>query len=260
MRTTLELPSSPLPMAELLRKADELYVTLPTTTVSSISEAPTEQATSIYACDVPAVNDLFRNRGSGKGSTEYKNPSSVSQLCWYHHKFRDQARYCTGLPCPRHRPHLKKGRKSQVGNATGGQQLSSYLTGPFIKSNDSSSWTVSWLTVVRLYQSYRLLQRRNDLPVSPYTTCMLQTDNTFIPSGAEMRPSSSLASLVPMTGLWPCSHDRVVADVVHPILGMDFFQDGEGKRYIIDPRRRCLADRYTVEEFPVDNKTSSVFR
>ena len=57
----------------------------------------------------------------------------------------------------------------------------------------------------------------------------------------------------------PCSHDMVVAEVVHPILGMDFFQDGEGKRCIIDPRRRCLTDRYTMKEFPVDNKTSSVF-
>ena len=112
--------SPPLHMAELLRKADELYVTLLTTTVSSISEAPTELATAVYACDVPEVNALFRNRGSGKGSTEYKKPSSESQLCWYHLKFRDQARYCTGLPCPRHRPDLKKGRKSQAGNATGG--------------------------------------------------------------------------------------------------------------------------------------------
>ena len=57
----------------------------------------------------------------------------------------------------------------------------------------------------------------------------------------------------------PCSHVMVVADVVHPILGMDFFQDGEGKRCIIDPRRRCLTDRYTMEEFPMDNNTSSVF-
>ena len=121
LRTTLEMPSPPLSMAELLRKADELYVTLPTTTVSSISEAPTELATAVYACDVPAVNALFRNRGSSKGSTEYKKPSSECQLCWYHLKFRDQARYCTGLPCPRHRPDLKKGRKSQAGNATGGQ-------------------------------------------------------------------------------------------------------------------------------------------
>ena len=50
----------------------------------------------------------------------------------------------------------------------------------------------------------------------------------------------------------------VVADVVYPILGMDLFQDGEGKRCIIDPRRRCLTDRYTMEEFPMHNKTSSV--
>ena len=56
-----------------------------------------------------------------------------------------------------------------------------------------------------------------------------------------------------------CSYDIVVADVVHPILGMYFCQDGEGKLCIIDPRRRCLTDRYTMEEFPVDNKTSSVF-
>ena len=64
----------------------------------SLSEAaeanalPTELATAVYAGDVPAVNTLFRNRGSGNGSTEYKNPSSEGQLCWYHLKFRDQAR------------------------------------------------------------------------------------------------------------------------------------------------------------------------
>ena len=60
-----------------------LPTTLPTTTVSSISEAPTELVTAVYACDVPAVNALFGNRGSGKGSTEYKKPSSEGQLCWY---------------------------------------------------------------------------------------------------------------------------------------------------------------------------------
>ena len=49
--------------------------------LSSISEAPTELATAVYACDVPAFNALFRNRGSGKGSIEYKKPSSESQLC-----------------------------------------------------------------------------------------------------------------------------------------------------------------------------------
>ena len=38
LRTTLDMPSPPLHMAELLRKADELYVTLHTTTVSSIGK------------------------------------------------------------------------------------------------------------------------------------------------------------------------------------------------------------------------------
>ena len=51
LRTTLEMLSPPLHMMELLRKADELYVTLPTTTVSSIGEAPTELSTGVYACD-----------------------------------------------------------------------------------------------------------------------------------------------------------------------------------------------------------------
>ena len=41
LRTILEMPSPKRQMAELLRKADELYVTLPTPTVSSIGEAPT---------------------------------------------------------------------------------------------------------------------------------------------------------------------------------------------------------------------------
>ena len=77
-----------------------------------------------------------------------------------------------------------------------------YLTRPVITTNDSSSWMVSWWTVVRLYQSYRLLQRRNALPVAPSTTYPLQTDNAFVPSVAEMRASSSSASLVPMTWLW----------------------------------------------------------
>ena len=58
----------------------------------------------------------------------------------------------------------------------------------------------------------------------------------------------------------PCSHDMVVADVVPPILGIYFFQDGEGKRCIIDPRRCSLTDRYMMEEFPMDNNTSSGFR
>ena len=57
----------------------------------------------------------------------------------------------------------------------------------------------------------------------------------------------------------PCSHDMVIADVVHPILGMDFFQDGMGKDCVIDPFKRCLTDSYTLEQFPADTKESPVF-
>ena len=123
LRTTLEMPSPPLHMTDLLRKADELYVTLPTTTVSSIREAQAELATAVYACDVPAVNALLKNRGSGKGSTEDKKPkpSNKGQLSWYHFKFTDQARGCSGLPCPRHRPDLTRSKNAHAGNAAGGQ-------------------------------------------------------------------------------------------------------------------------------------------
>ena len=51
----------------------------------------------------------------------------------------------------------------------------------------------------------------------------------------------------------------IVADVVHPILGMDFFQDGDGKRFVIDPFKRCLTDRVTHETFPTETTFSSVF-
>ena len=77
-----------------------------------------------------------------------------------------------------------------------------YLIRLFITTNDSSSWMVSWWTVVRLFQSYRLLQRRNALPVAPNRTYPLQMDNASVRSVAEMRDSISSASLVPMTWLW----------------------------------------------------------
>ena len=51
----------------------------------------------------------------------------------------------------------------------------------------------------------------------------------------------------------------IVADVVHPILGMDFFQDGDGKCFMIDPFNRCLTDRVTLETFPTETTLSSVF-
>ena len=36
-----------------------------------------------------------------------------------------------------------------------------------------------------------------------------------------------------------CSHDTIIADVVRPILGMDFVQDGDVKCCLIDPLKRC---------------------
>ena len=55
-----------------------------------------------------------------------------------------------------------------------------YLIRLFITTIDSSSWMVYWWTVVRLFQSYRLLQSRNALPVAPNRTYPLQTDNAFV--------------------------------------------------------------------------------
>ena len=49
----------------------------------------------------------------------------------------------------------------------------------------------------------------------------------------------------------------IVADV-HPILGMDFFQDGDGKRFMIDPFNRCITDRVRLETFPTETTFSSV--
>ena len=48
----------------------------------------------------------------------------------------------------------------------------------------------------------------------------------------------------------------VIADVIYPILGMDFFQDGDGKCVIIDPLNHCLV---TNNKFPVGSCTPAVF-
>ena len=52
-----------------------------------------------------------------------------------------------------------------------------------------------------------------------------------------------------------CSHDMNIADVVHPILGMD----GDGKRCLNDPLKRCLIDRITGREFRVNFCILSMF-
>ena len=56
-------------MDELLQKADTLYVTLPSATVSAIAEIPTELAAAVTAGDIPALNALFKRRDGNESST-----------------------------------------------------------------------------------------------------------------------------------------------------------------------------------------------
>ena len=116
LRTTLELPTPQLSMDELLQKADTLYVTLPSATVSAIPEIPTELAAAVTAGDLPAGNALFKRR-DGHGANGDKKKKQ--QQCWYHGKFGDDSRCCSGPPCPRYRSDLPKGRTTESGNAKG---------------------------------------------------------------------------------------------------------------------------------------------
>ena len=116
LRTTLELPTPQLSMDELLQKADALYVTLPSATVSAIPEIPTELAAAVNSGDLPAVNALFKRRdGHGTNGDNKKK----QQQCWYHGKFGDVSRCCSGPLCPRYHPGLPKGRTTESGNAKG---------------------------------------------------------------------------------------------------------------------------------------------
>ena len=125
LRTTLEMPSPPLPMEELLRKAGALYDTLAPATMSNISETSPELVT---ACDVSTASALFRKRGYDKHNDDGKPKSreavrlkSNIVLCWYHQKFGDQAHSCSGPPCQRHHPDLPNGKSARPGNVMGGQ-------------------------------------------------------------------------------------------------------------------------------------------
>ena len=116
LRTTLELLTPQLSMDELLQKADALYVTLPSAPVSAIPEIPTELAAAVNSGDLPAVNALFKRR-DGHGT--YGDNKKKQQQCWYHGKFGDVSRCCSGPPCPRYHPGLPKGRTTESGNAKG---------------------------------------------------------------------------------------------------------------------------------------------
>lgn len=42
-----------------------------------------------------------------------------------------------------------------------------------------------------------------------------------------------------------CRHSMIIADVQHPILGTDFFTEGQGRSFVIDVAHKCLRDRDT---------------
>ena len=100
-------------MDELLQKADTLYVTLP---VSAIPEMPTELAAAVTSGDLPAVNALFKRRDGHGGNGDKKKKQ---QQCWYHVKFGDESKCCSGPRCPRYRADLPEGRTTESGNDKG---------------------------------------------------------------------------------------------------------------------------------------------
>lgn len=45
-----------------------------------------------------------------------------------------------------------------------------------------------------------------------------------------------------------CSHTMIIGDVICPILGIDFFSDGDGRAFLIDIHKHCLRDRETLQQ------------
>ena len=100
----------------VVAKGSHTVVTLPSATVYAIAEIPTELAAAVTAGDIPAVNALFKRRDGHGGNGEKKKKQ---QQFWYHGKFGDESRCCSGPPCPRYRQDLPKCRTIESGNAKG---------------------------------------------------------------------------------------------------------------------------------------------
>ena len=109
LHTTLEVPTPQLTMNELLNKADDLFATLARDTVASVD---TNIGAAVFA------GTRVKRRVVSNESDKH-NPVKSKQLCWYHRKFGDKARFCNGPPCPRYHPSLPKGRTTESGNAEG---------------------------------------------------------------------------------------------------------------------------------------------
>ena len=109
LRTALEVPTPQLTMNELLNKADDLFATLARDTVASVD---TNISAAVFA------GTRVKRRVVSNESDKH-NPVKSKQLCWYHRKFGDKARFCNGPPCPLYHPSLPKGRTTESGNAEG---------------------------------------------------------------------------------------------------------------------------------------------
>ena len=105
LRTALEVPTPQLTMNELLNKADDLFATPARDTVASVD---TDISAAVFA------GTRVKRRVVSNESDKH-NPVKSKQLCWYHRKFGDKARFCNGPPCPRYHPSLPSRR---VGNST----------------------------------------------------------------------------------------------------------------------------------------------
>ena len=55
-----------------------------------------------------------------------------------------------------------------------------------------------------------------------------------------------------------CKHRMIVANVSQPILGTDFFSEGDGEVFLIDVAHHCLIDRETLCESQGQLKNSLV--
>ena len=112
LRTALEVPTPQLTMDELLNKADDLFATLPRDTVALVDTHITAAVFTKTPTKRRAMNNESDKHNAGKSK-------QLDTLCWYHRKFGDKARFCSGPPCPRYNPSLPKGRTTESGNAKG---------------------------------------------------------------------------------------------------------------------------------------------
>ena len=99
-------------MDELLNKADDLFATLPRDTVASVDT----HITAAVFTKTPTKRRAMNNESDKHNAEKSKQ---LDTLCWYHRKFGDKARFCSGPPCHRYNPSLPKGRTTESGNAKG---------------------------------------------------------------------------------------------------------------------------------------------